>query len=126
VGSSENNVGGSSEKVGSSENNVGGSPEKVGSSENNVGGSPEKVGSSENNVGGTQRGWMIRKQLEQQICKYCQDYCSIEEIALSINRNIDYLKNKILPKMIQDGLLERQYPDTPSHPMQKYKASDPE
>lgn len=84
-----------------------------------------KVGSLANNVGGSRRGWMTREQLEQQILKCCHDYCSIEEIALSVNRSADYLKNKILPKMVQSGMLIRQYPDNPTHPLQKFKAEEP-
>lgn len=97
---------------------------KVGSSADNVGGAMEKVGSFANNVGDSRRGWMTREQLEQQILKCCSEYCSIEEIALSVNRSADYLKNKILPKMVQSGMLVRQYPDNPTHPLQKFKAEE--
>lgn len=62
-----------------------------------------------------------REKLEQQILACCKDYMSLEEIAYAVNRSIPHLKNRILPKMIQEGLLERQYPDIPNHPMQKFK-----
>lgn len=97
---------------------------KVGSSADNVGGSMGKVGSFANNVGGNRRGWMTREQLEQQILKCCSEYCSIEEIALSVNLSADYLKNKILSKMVQSGMLVRQHPDNLTHPLQKFKAEE--
>lgn len=106
-------------------NIVDGFDRKVGSLADNVGGSMEKVGSLANNVGGSRRGWMTREQLERQILECCREYCSIEEIALSVNRSADYLKNKILPKMVQSGMLIRQYPDNPTHPLQKFKAENP-
>lgn len=77
-------------------------------------------------VGGAGRGWLSREQLEQEILYHCKDYLSLEEIAFAVHRSIPHLKNRILPKMIQDGLLERQYPDIPNHPMQKFKAVLPE
>lgn len=69
---------------------------------------------------------LSREKLEQQILARCKDYMSLEEIASAINRSVPHLKNRILPKMIQDGLLERQYPDIPNHPMQKFRAVLPE
>lgn len=69
---------------------------------------------------------LSRERLEQQILACCKDYMSLEEIAYAVNRSIPHLKNRILPKMIQTGLLERQYPDIPNHPMQKFKTRNPE
>ena len=49
------------------------------------------------------------------------DYASIEEIAAKVGKSIVYLKNKIIPQMLANGLLEWQYPNTPRHPYQKYR-----
>jgi len=35
---------------------------------------------------------------------------------------MSYLKNKIIPRMVEQGLLERKYPDNPKHPHQQYRA----
>ena len=45
----------------------------------------------------------------------------LEDIAIQINRSVDYLKNKIFPKMIREGKLEKKYPYTHTHPEQAYK-----
>ena len=62
------------------------------------------------------------ERLRQDIIDVCDDYISLEEIATKVGKGIRYLKNKIMPQMISEGLLDRQFPDTPNHPYQKYKA----
>ena len=62
------------------------------------------------------------ERLRQDIIDVCDNYISLEEIATKVGKGIRYLKNKIMPQMISEGLLDRQFPDTPNHPYQKYKA----
>jgi len=52
------------------------------------------------------------------------DFLSPEEIALVVNKKIDYLKNKIIPKMVLNGQLVSLYPDNITHPNQKYKKAE--
>ncbi|MDR0864606.1 MAG: hypothetical protein LBO74_06705 [Candidatus Symbiothrix sp.] len=65
---------------------------------------------------------LSKKELEELIIKNCTDYLSVEEISNRINRNINYLKNEIIPILIKAKKLEKLYPTKPNHPNQKYKA----
>ncbi|WP_146199054.1 hypothetical protein [Arcicella aurantiaca] len=49
------------------------------------------------------------------------EYKSAEEIAVEINRAVKYLKNFILPKLIENGELIKLFPD--NNPFQKYKSN---
>lgn len=53
---------------------------------------------------------------------YSAFFESLENIAEKVGRNLRYLKNRIIPVMVAKGLLEREYPDTPKHPAQRYRA----
>lgn len=55
------------------------------------------------------------------ICEIAKDFLCLEEIASSINRNVRYLNNRIIPRMIEEQRLEKLYLDIPKHPKQKYK-----
>ena len=61
------------------------------------------------------------EKVKKNILEICSDYASIEEIAAKVGKSIVYLKNKIIPQMLADGLLEWQYPNAPRHPYQKYR-----
>lgn len=62
-----------------------------------------------------------RDELESLIMEACRDrYMKLEDVAIQINRSVDYLKNKIFPKMIREGKLEKKYPYTHTHPEQAY------
>ena len=65
---------------------------------------------------------MSGKNLTKAIIEACEDYQSIETIAGIVNRSARYLKNKIIPGMVRENLIERLYPDSPTHRDQKYKA----
>lgn len=49
------------------------------------------------------------------------DWVSLDHIATVIDRNSDYLLTSVIPSMLEEGLLERMYPQIPKHPYQKYK-----
>ncbi len=61
-------------------------------------------------------------KLRKDILDACTDYISLEEIAKKVERSISHLKSQIIPQMLIDNLLERQFPDVPRHPHQKYRA----
>lgn len=64
------------------------------------------------------------QNLYMSICDVCSDeFMSLMEIAPKVGRSLRYLKNNVIPEMVNDGLLVRKYPDVPSHPDQKYKKS---
>ena len=43
--------------------------------------------------------------------------------ATNVNKNPSYLKNKIIPRMVEQGLLAREFPENPKHPHQRYLAN---
>ncbi|MFI3297438.1 MAG: hypothetical protein R3Y59_07395 [bacterium] len=51
------------------------------------------------------------------------DYQTIEFIASNLDRSVTYLRNNILPRLIDRDSEERQYPETPKHPQQKFRAT---
>ena len=60
-------------------------------------------------------------KLQKQILEVCVEYLSVADIATKVNRNMIYLKDDIIPLMIQKGLLEREFPNTPRHRKQRYR-----
>ena len=109
------NVASSGDNVASSENNVA-------SSENNVASSKTNVASSEDNVASNfKKKRLPSEEITKLICSVATDYLFLEEIATAVGRNVRYLNNKIIPRMIEEQKLERLYPNIPNHPKQKYK-----
>ena len=83
----------------------------------------ENVASSEANVVSYFKKKRLHyEEITELICSVATDYLLLEEIATAIGRNVRYLNNRIIPRMIEEQKLERLYPDIPNHPKQKYKA----
>ena len=53
------------------------------------------------------------------ILEYCTTWHSIDEIAQFVNRDKNYIRNKVLPRLADK--LEKEHPDVPNHPRQKYR-----
>ena len=53
------------------------------------------------------------------ILEYCVTWRSMDEIAQFSNRDKNYIRNKVLPKLAEK--LEKEYPDVPNHPQQRYR-----
>ena len=60
--------------------------------------------------------------LKIEIVKASESYMSVEEIAKKVGKSISHLKNRVIPQMLQEKLLERKFPDIPKHPQQKFRA----
>lgn len=61
------------------------------------------------------------KELAKMITIFCNtEYKSIDEIADGVGKKVKYLKNRIVPKMINDGILVREHPH--NHPNQRFKS----
>ena len=58
---------------------------------------------------------LSKDELYDKIMDVCVDYTSFEYIAKVINKTLRYLKNKIIPRVVEQGFLERKYSDTPRH-----------
>ena len=66
-----------------------------------------------------------KEELYQLILRYYEnEYRSAEEIAKNIQKDVKYLKNRIIPSIIEEKLLERLFPSIKNHPKQKYKKQD--
>ena len=103
------------------------SDSNVTSSGGNVTSSDPNVTSSSGNVTSSvedfplQRNRMSRSKLEKLICKSCTDWTSIEELSNKVGKSSQYLKGKVIKIMVEEGLLDRLYPEIPTHPNQKYR-----
>ena len=62
-----------------------------------------------------------KEELEKLILSKAQDYATIEEIATCVGRSVDYIKNKVMPRMVKEGKMVRLHQKI-NHPNQKYKA----
>ncbi|MBQ7689878.1 MAG: hypothetical protein IJT30_01615 [Muribaculaceae bacterium] len=58
------------------------------------------------------------------ILEYCDTWRSIEEIAQFTERDKNYIRNKVLPRLVEK--LEKEFPDTPNHPRQRYRTKQKE
>ena len=62
------------------------------------------------------------EKLEMLILDYCsEDWRTLQNMTEYLERNKDYLRNKVLPRFTESGKLEMRFPDTPNHPNQQYK-----
>lgn len=64
---------------------------------------------------------MSREEIREAIIRVSADWVSLDYIASKIDRTTSYLLSDIIPNMLEDGVLERMYPDSPRNPYQKYK-----
>ena len=89
---------------------------KVGSS------GAERLQAQDRKVGSSQSTRMSYSALSEKICNIAQDnWVTQEEITNITGKQKAYLRNKILPRMLADGLIEMLYPNIPTHPKQQYK-----
>lgn len=71
------------------------------------------------------RSYFRKEELENMILSTCNtEFKTLEELAVSIAKNPKYVKNSIIPKLIESGKLERLYPKIINHPHQAYKAKE--
>lgn len=109
----DSKVASSDSKVASLGSNI---PSNIASSASNITSSDSKVASSDIKLR------MTYTKLKEEICTFCSDWVSIDELADGIHRKGTYLRNKIIPKMLADNSLEMLFPGVPKHPRQKYKS----
>ena len=63
------------------------------------------------------------EQLKEKIREVCSEWVTAEVIAARIGRDVNYVKNHVLPKLAD--VIEKMY-DIPHHPRQKYRAKQKE
>ena len=64
-----------------------------------------------------------KKQLKEKMMEVCSDWITVDVIAAKIGRDVNYVKNHVLPQLAD--VLEKMY-DVPHHPRQKYRVKQKE
>ena len=64
---------------------------------------------------------MSRKELFTLIRNICQEWISLEDIVSKSERSYSYLRNIVIPMMLDKGEIEMLYSGIPNHPRQQYK-----
>ena len=93
--------------------------------DSNVGLPGGNVGLPGGNVGlpggnvGPHRKRYSKNELRDILVSFCTQWKTAEEIALYVGRDLDYIRDRVLPQM--SDVIEKMY-DIPHHPRQKYRA----
>ena len=124
-------VASSGSKVASSESNIASSGANIASSESNIASSGANIASSGANIassGANIASARIKQRMSYQnlktlICSVCSEWLSLDELSAIVRRDKIYLRNFIIPKMLEDNSLEMLFPGVPNHPRQKYKST---
>ena len=88
-----------------------------------VASSGQKVATSDDKVA-TGKKYKSAEEMAIYILEYCDTWRSIEEIAQFTERDKNYIRNKVLPRLVEK--LEKEFPDTPNHPRQRYRTKQKE
>ena len=124
IASSEPNIASSEPNIASSEPNIASSGANVASSGANIASSGANIASSEPNIASTRvKQRMPYQSLKAMICTVCSEWISLDELSAIVRRDKIYLRNFIIPKMLEDNSLEMLFPGVPNHPRQKYKST---
>ena len=62
-----------------------------------------------------------RDTLINKVLELCEDWITIDEISEKVGKSHQYIRGKIIPKMLKLGLLEKLYPEASTSPNQKYR-----
>ena len=104
--------------------NIASSGANIASSEPNIASSGANIASSEPNIASTRvKQRMPYQSLKAMICTVCSEWISLDELSAIVRRDKIYLRNFIIPKMLEDNSLEMLFPGVPNHPRQKYKST---
>ena len=115
----------SNQKVATSDQKVATSnTQKVATSDQKVATSnTQKVATSEQKVA-TSKKHYSKEDLRKMIVEYCAEWRTVDDISAFIERDKNYLRNKVLPQMT--NVIEKMYENVPNHPRQKYRARQKE
>lgn len=96
----------------------------VATSKDNMATSKDNMTTSKDNMATSSKKKLSKQEMNELIKVVCTDWISLEDIALQIGRDYNYLRKFIIPRMLKEKLLEMLYPGTPNHPKQQYKTND--
>ena len=114
---------GMKEKVATSSQKVATSSQKVATSNEKVASSGGMVATSNSKVA-TMKKKISAEEMAIYILEFCNTWRSMDEIAQFADRDKNYIRNKVLPRLADK--LEKEHPDSPNHPRQKYRAKKKE
>ena len=77
-----------------------------------------------NPISKTKKKRMSKEEIQAEIMEVCTDWVSLDYIATTIERSTAYLLSDIIPLMLEEGLIERMFPESPRNPFQKYKKKE--
>ena len=66
-------------------------------------------------------GKLSERQMRLYICEYCREWRTIQQIADNVHRSKNHIRNYVLPKLLEAGILEKKFPQSQKHPNQQYK-----
>lgn len=64
------------------------------------------------------------KNIINELALFCQTWKTKTEMAHHVGKSVGYVASHIIPKMLSDGIIEREYPDAPRDPRQRYRRID--
>ena len=115
----------SSQKVATSDNNIAlnmeSSKSNMDTSKSNIFRKKSNISENKSNIS-TKKNYK-KEELVKLIVDFCQNWKTIDEIAIYLGRDAKYIKNMVLPKM--SDVIEKMY-NIPHHPRQKYRAKQQE
>ena len=97
--------------------------EKVATINEKVATSEQKVATPDDKIA-TGKKYKSAEEMAIYILEYCETWRSIDEIAQFTDRDKNYIRNKVLPKLAEK--LEKEFPNTPNHPKQRYRTKQKE
>ena len=69
------------------------------------------------------RSWSPAQEVKAAILVLCaEDFVTVGDLAAKLNRRAVTIQQNYVSRMLEEGLLEARYPETPSHPSQAYRA----
>jgi len=106
--------------------NMATSDANMATSDANMATSDANMATSDANMATSIKRRMRSEELKELIANKTGDWISLEELAVKVNRNHKYLRTNIIPRLIEEGILEMMFPGVPNHPKQKYKSKKQE
>ena len=111
------NMDSSMSNMDSSKSNISEKKSNIDTPKSNISEKESGIDTSKSNI--STKKYYKKDELVKLIVDFCQNWKTIDEIAIYLGRDAKYIKNMVLPKM--SNLIEKMY-NIPHHPRQKYRA----
>ena len=115
--SSKSNISEKKSDVDTPKSNISEKKSNIDTPKSNISEKESGIDTSKSNI--STKKYYKKDELVKLIVDFCQNWKTIDEIAIYLGRDAKYIKNMVLPKM--SNLIEKMY-NIPHHPRQKYRA----